>query len=68
GIDEPWTKEAPPGNGGNKSKGRNGKPIIDVVQPETDPDKSELSDEEYEQMMRFAQQMQASKQQQEVPH
>ncbi|MFE0619732.1 Lin1244/Lin1753 domain-containing protein [Bacillus altitudinis] len=67
GIDEPWTKEAPPGNGGNKSKGRNGKPIIDVVQPVTDPDQSGITDEEYEEMMRYAAELQANKQQ-EVPH
>ncbi|CAM2979607.1 DnaD domain protein [Paenibacillus taichungensis] len=71
GIDEPWTKEAQPsngsGNGGNKYNKRSGKPNIEVVQPVTDPEQSGITDEEYEEMMRYAAELQANKQQ-EVPH
>ncbi|WP_244964900.1 DnaD domain-containing protein [Paenibacillus barcinonensis] len=70
GIDEPWTKEAPPGNNkgngnkGNKYNNRSGKPDIEIVKNSTE---SELSDEEYEEMLRFAAEQQASKEQ-GVPH
>lgn len=70
GIDEPWTVEAPPsnnkgnGNKGNKYNKRPSKPDIEIVQPGAEP---ELSDEEYEEMMRFAAEQQASKEQ-GVPH
>lgn len=69
GIDNPWTIEATPNNSGNGNKGnkynnRSGKPDIEIVKNSTE---SELSDEEYEEMLRFAAEQQASKEQ-EVPH
>ena len=73
GIDNPWTLEKPQGknggngNNGNKYNNRPGKPDIPVVEPVTDPEQSELTDEQYEKMMRFAAEQQALKEQ-GVPH
>ncbi|PAF32114.1 hypothetical protein CHI14_09595 [Paenibacillus sp. 7516] len=61
GIDEPWTKEPPPSNNGGKSYGRGGKPNIQVVQPVTDPNESDISEEEHAAMMKFAAEQMAKK-------
>lgn len=63
GIDEPWKQENSPAT----SKGRNGKPKIEVVPSVTDVNDPEISEEEFEEMMRFAAEQQASKEQ-EVKH
>lgn len=73
GIDNPWTKESPPGNNkgngnnGNKYNKHPGKQEIDIVQPGTGSDQEQLSDEEYEKLLQFAAEQQASKEQ-GVPH
>lgn len=62
GIDEPWKQDTSPA----ASRGRNGKPKIEVVSASPNPDEPELSEKEFEEMMRFAAEQQASKKQ-EVP-
>nr|WP_242211475.1 DnaD domain protein [Paenibacillus polymyxa] len=55
GIDEPWTKEKPPNKGG----GRSGKQPIDIIQDhEPAP---EISQEEYDELLRLAERMQSGK-------
>ncbi|SPY16938.1 putative prophage replication protein O [Paenibacillus polymyxa] len=57
GIDEPWTKEKPPNKGG----GRSGKQPIDIVKSPEPGDEQDVSQEEYEELLRLAERMQSGK-------
>ncbi|WP_348623657.1 DnaD domain protein [Paenibacillus peoriae] len=56
GIDEPWTKEKPPSKG-NSRGGQ--KPSIDIVQDQEPA--PEVSQEEYEELLRLAERMESGK-------